>query len=50
MYKQKQQHQKQQQQQQQKRTTQPNITLSWVRHENDFAHHPTPPPTTQTQC
>ena len=33
-------------------STQPNITLSWVRHENDFAHHPphpTPPPT-QTQC
>ena len=30
---------------------QPNITLSWVRHENDFAHHPTPlPPPTQTQC
>ena len=27
-------------------STQPNITLSWVRHENDFAHHhPTPPPT-----
>ena len=23
-------------------STQPNITLSWVRHENDFAHHPTP--------
>ena len=22
-------------------STQPNITLSWVRHENDFAHHPT---------
>ena len=21
-------------------STQPNITLSWVRHENDFAHHP----------
>ena len=34
-------------------STQPNITLSWVRHENDFAHHPTPPtphPPTQTQC
>ena len=32
-------------------STQPNITLSWVRHENDFAYHPTttPPPTTQTQ-
>ena len=26
-------------------STQPNITLSWVRHENDFAHHPTPHPT-----
>ena len=25
-------------------STQPNITLSWVRHENDFAHHPTRPP------
>ena len=25
-------------------STQPNITLSWVRHENDFAHHPTPHP------
>ena len=25
-------------------TTQPNITLSWVRHENDFANHPHPPP------
>ena len=25
-------------------STQHNITLSWVRHENDFAHHPTPPP------
>ena len=24
-------------------STQPNITLSWVRHENDFAYHPTPP-------
>ena len=24
-------------------STQPNITLSWVRHENDFANHPTPP-------
>ena len=24
-------------------STQPNLTLSWVRHENDFAH-PTPPP------
>ena len=23
-------------------STQPNITLSWVRHENDFAYHPTP--------
>ena len=22
-------------------STQPNITSSWVRHENDFAHHPT---------
>ena len=22
-------------------STQPKITLSWVRHENDFAHHPT---------
>ena len=21
-------------------STQPNITLSWVRHENDFANHP----------
>ena len=21
---------------------QPNITLGWVRHENDFANHPTP--------
>jgi len=31
-------------------STQPNITLSWVRHENDFAHHPTPHPTTQTLC
>ena len=32
-------------------STQPNITLSWVRHENDFAYHPTPhPPPTQTQC
>ena len=29
-------------------STQPNITLSWVRHENDFANHPTT--TTQTQC
>ena len=28
-------------------STQPNITLSWVRHENDFAYHPT---TTETQC
>ena len=26
-----------------KTPTQPNITLSWVRHENDFAHHPPPP-------
>ena len=26
-------------------STQSNITLSWVRHENDFAYHPTPPPT-----
>ena len=25
-------------------STKPNITLSWVRHENDFAYHPTPPP------
>ena len=25
-------------------STQPNITLSWVRHENDFAHHHRPPP------
>ena len=25
-------------------STQPNITLSWVRHKNDFAHHPTPHP------
>ena len=25
-------------------STQPNITLTWVRHENDFAHHPTNPP------
>ena len=25
-------------------STQPNITLSWVRHENDFAYHPTRPP------
>ena len=25
-------------------STQPNITLSWVRHENDFAHHPTTTP------
>ena len=35
-----------------KTPTQPNVTLSWVRHENDFAHHhPTPPhPPTQTQC
>ena len=24
-------------------STQPNITLSWVRHENDCAHHPTHP-------
>ena len=24
-------------------STQPNITLSWVRHENDFAHHTTTP-------
>ena len=24
-------------------STKPNITLSWVRHENDFAYHPTPP-------
>ena len=24
-------------------STQPNITLGWVRHENDFAYHPTPP-------
>ena len=24
-------------------STQPNITLSWVRHENDFAYHPTHP-------
>ena len=24
-------------------STQPSITLSWVRYENDFAHHPTPP-------
>ena len=24
-------------------STQPNITLSWVRHENDFAYHPPPP-------
>ena len=24
-------------------STQPNITLSWVRHENDFAFHPTTP-------
>ena len=31
-------------------STQPNITLSWVRHENDFAYHPIPTPTTQTQC
>ena len=32
-------------------STHPNITLSWVRHENDFAYHPTPSPTTtQTQC
>ena len=23
-------------------STQPNITLSWVRHKNDFAYHPTP--------
>ena len=30
-------------------STEPNITLSWVRHENDFAYHPTPHPT-QTQC
>ena len=27
-------------------STQPYITLSWVRHENDFANHPT----TETQC
>ena len=36
-----------------KTPTQPNITLSWDRHENDFAYHPTPQPhpsTTQTQC
>ena len=26
-------------------STQPNITLSWVRHENDFAYHPTTPHT-----
>ena len=25
-------------------STQPNITLIWVRHENDFAHHPPPHP------
>ena len=37
-------------------STQPNITLSWVRHENDFASPPTttnpphPRTTTQTQC
>ena len=24
--------------------TQPNITLSWVRHENVFAYHPNTPP------
>ena len=29
-------------------STQPNITLSWIRHENDFAHHPTPPSTPHT--
>ena len=29
-------------------STQPNITLCWVRHENDFAY--TRPPTTETQC
>ena len=26
-------------------STRRNITLSWVRHENDLANHPTPPPT-----
>ena len=31
-------------------STQPNITLSWVRHENDFAYHTIPPPPTETQC
>ena len=33
-------------------STQPNITLSWVRHENDFANHPTTTTTTttETQC
>ena len=36
-------------------STQPNITLSWLRHENYFAYHLNPPPpphptTTQTQC
>ena len=25
-------------------STQPNITLSWVRHANDFAYHPTTHP------
>ena len=31
-------------------STQPNITLSWVLHENDFAYHPTPHPHKRSVC